>query len=70
MRDRQETLAKAILAFNLAFDKDVKFVLVKKEGTSKLHSKCGHILKRAGDSGKCPVCDIIVDIYKNSAENI
>ena len=50
--------------------KEIKLVLVRKEGTSKLHSICGHILERVGDSGKCPVCGIVVDMHKNSAENI
>ena len=70
MPDHIELVAKEILALNLAFDKNVKLVLVRKEGTSKFHSICGHVLKRAGDSGKCPVCGIVVAMHKNSAENI
>ncbi|MBY9006087.1 MAG: transposase [Candidatus Lokiarchaeota archaeon] len=70
MPDHIELVAKELLAFNLALEKDVKLVLVRKEGTSKFHSICGHILERVGISGKCPVCDVVIDMHENSAENI
>ena len=70
MPDHIELVATELLALNLALEREIKLVLVRKEGTSKLHSICGHILERAGDSGKCPVCGIVVDMHKNSAENI
>ncbi|MFX1499765.1 MAG: zinc ribbon domain-containing protein [Promethearchaeota archaeon] len=70
MPNHIELVAKELLAINLTLDKNIKLVLVRKEGTSKIHSICGHVLERKGDKGRCSVCDMVVDMHKNSADNI
>lgn len=70
MPNHIELVATEILALNLALEKAVKLVLVRKEGTSKFHSICGHVLERTGDNGQCSVCDVVVDMHENAAENI
>jgi hypothetical protein len=70
MPDNLSLIAQELFILNLAFQKNIKLVLVRKEGTSMYHHECGGIIDRMGDVGTCRACGMIVNTHKNAAHNI
>jgi hypothetical protein len=70
MPDNVSLVAHELVVLNTRLNKNIKLVLVRKEGTSRFHHGCGGILKRVGDCGACKKCGAIVNTHENSADNI
>ena len=70
MPDNIQLVAQEILALNEANPSKRRVVLVRKEGTSMYHYKCGGLINRTGDQGKCSVCGEEVVTHINSAKVI
>jgi hypothetical protein len=83
-KDKRGALAKAISsmpdnitlvirelgAVNSLLNRNLKLVLVRKEGTSRFHYECGGVINRTGDLGACRSCGELINIHENAAENI
>jgi hypothetical protein len=70
MPNNVKLIAQELYIINLKFQKDIKIVLVRKEGTSRYHHNCGGIIDRGGDVGTCRICGRIVNTHENAADNI
>jgi hypothetical protein len=69
MPNNVKLIAQERYIINLTFQKDIKIVLVRKEGTSRYHHNCGGIIDRGGDVGTCRICGRIVNTHENAADN-
>ncbi|MBN1799919.1 MAG: hypothetical protein JW891_00335 [Candidatus Lokiarchaeota archaeon] len=54
MPDSLDLIAQELLVVNLTLQKNIKLVLVRKEGTSRYHHGCGGIIDRNGRRGHLP----------------
>jgi hypothetical protein len=70
MPDNVNLITQELNLINLTFQKNIKLVLVRKEGTSRYHYDCGGIIDRDGDMGTCRVCGMTLNTHKNAADNI
>jgi hypothetical protein len=70
MPDHLELVARAVLAVNQLYQRVVKCVLVRKEGTSQVHHACGGQIDRVGDLGTCRACGQEVNAHQNAAANV
>ena len=70
MPDHLELVARAILAVNQLYQRAVKCVLVRKEGTSQVHHACGGRINRVGDLGTCRTCGQEINVHQNAAANV
>lgn len=70
MPDNIDLIAQELLVVNLTFQRNIKLVLVRKEGTSRYHDGCGGIIDRMGDVGTCRACGMMVNTHENAADNV
>jgi hypothetical protein len=70
MPDNLELISREVLLINEAFKRDLKLVLVRKEGTSRFHNRCGGMLDRTGDEAECRKCGAKINSHENSSRNI
>jgi hypothetical protein len=70
MPDNVNLIAQELYLINLTFQRNIKLVLVRKEGTSRYHHDCGGIIDRVGDVGTCRACGITLNTHENAADNI
>ena len=70
MPDHLELVARTVLAVNQLYQRAVKCVLVRKEGTSQVHHACGGRINRVGDLGTCRTCGQELNVHQNAAANV
>jgi len=70
MPDNLALIRHEVMIINELFQRNVKIVLVRKEGTSKYHHQCGGIIDRTGDEGTCRECGERVNTHHNGANNV